>query len=147
MQSHDPGRILSLEFAARDGREEVVETKPLSTGVQRHQEKVRPLEIVHDATRTRHLQNRFTQRGREPLEDRNLENEPPNILGLATQHLLDQIVPDVAIVAAEFVYECIGIFSTDQRHRRQVQPGGPALGPFHQLGKGDRGEPDVVDRQ
>ena len=61
---------------------------------------------------------------------------------LAAQHLLDQQVSDVPAVAAELADEGTRGRVATQRKRGEIDPGGPALGPPHQIGQIGVGEGD-----
>ena len=50
------------------------------------------------------------------------------MLGLALQHLLGQVVDDVAVVAGEPRDEAGDVVAALHRQRRQLQRGDPALG-------------------
>ena len=50
------------------------------------------------------------------------------LLGLALQHLLDEVVDDVPVVAGEAGDEAGDVVAALHRQRRQLQRGDPALG-------------------
>ena len=64
----------------------------------------------------------------------------PDAFGLTLQHLLDQVVDDVAVVAGEAGDEAGDVVAPLHRERRQLQRGDPALGAPLQRG-------DVACRQ
>ena len=66
------------------------------------------------------------------------------MIRLAAQHLLDQQVSDVPAVATELADKGARGRVAAQRERGEIDPGGPALGPPHQVreigvGEGDPG--------
>ena len=67
-------------------------------------------------------------------EHRGVEQEPANVVGLAVEHLLDQVVQDEAVAAGERVDEAghpagvPGAGAAAGRESGQLQPGGPSLG-------------------
>ena len=76
----------------------------------------------------------IAQRAAQPVEDRGLQQEVADLLGLALQDLLDQVVDDVAVVAGEAGDEAGDVVAALHRQRRQLQRGDPALGARLQRG-------------
>ena len=74
------------------------------------------------------------QRAAEPAEQRGLEQEVAHGAGLALQHLLDQVVDDVAVVPGEPGDEAGDVVPSLHRERGQLQRGDPALGALLQRG-------------
>src|SRR6185369_17331023 len=74
------------------------------------------------------------QRSSQLREHRGVEEEPANVLGLAVEHLLDQVVQDEAVAAGERVDEAghtrsvPGAGVAAGRQGGQLQSGGPSLG-------------------
>ena len=68
------------------------------------------------------------QRAGEPFEDRGLEQEVADVGGLAGEHLLGEVVDDVAVVAGETGDERAGVLAALHRQRGQLQRGDPAFG-------------------
>ena len=61
-------------------------------------------------------------------------------VGLLPQHLLDQVVDDVAVVAGEAGDEAAGVLASLERQRRQLKRRDPPLGPLLQGGDVSRGK-------
>ena len=84
--------------------------------------------------------DRVAERAGQAIEHRGLEQECPDLFGLASEDLLDEIVDDVAVIARERPDEPGDIVPSPQRERRQLEPGDPAFGARLQGS-------DVVSRQ
>ena len=70
----------------------------------------------------------------EPVQDRGLQQEAPDLFGLTLQDLLDQVVDDVPVVPGEARDEARDIVAPLHRERRQLERGDPALGAWLQRG-------------
>ena len=84
--------------------------------------------------------DRVTQRPGQPVEHRGLQQEAANRVGLVPQHLLDQVVDDVAVVAGEAGDEAAGVLASVERQRRQLERRDPPLGPLLEGGDVRRGQ-------
>ena len=127
-----------LELAQRHGGEQVMEAEPVAVLVERHDEKVRALQLVEDRRGVADAQDVVAQRRREPIQHRDRDDEVSYPVGVTVQHLLGQVVADEAVLAAEAPHEVVGVGSAGQRQRRQVEPRWPAFGALDQLGDGLR---------
>ena len=74
------------------------------------------------------------------LEDRRLQQEAAHVLRLTLQHLLDQVVDDVAVVPGEAGDEGGDVVPALHRQRRQLERGDPPLGAPVQGGDVVRGQ-------
>jgi hypothetical protein len=68
------------------------------------------------------------QRAAQPIQDRGLQQELVDMLGLALQDLLGQVVDDVAVVPGEAGDEAGDVVSSPHRQRGQLERGDPAFG-------------------
>ena len=71
------------------------------------------------------------ERRREPVEDRGSHEELQPLRRQAREHLLPHVLGHVAVVAGEAGRPGLATL-IGERQRRQVEPGGPALGPAQQ---------------
>ena len=85
--------------------EQVVVAVPLPLVVERDDEQVPALEDLQPLAAVVAAGERVAQRPRQLREHRGVEEEPANVLGLAVEHLLDQVVQDEAVAAGERVDE------------------------------------------
>ena len=94
-------RLLVEEPGLEDVGEEVVVAVPLAAVVQRDQEEVVPVEGLEQGPAAGLAGDRVAQGAGHPVEDRGLQQERLDVLGLALQHLLDEVVDDVPVIARE----------------------------------------------
>jgi len=91
----------AAELVEQQVAEEVVVAVPLTGGVEGLQEEVRALQFLEQAVRADRVDDGVAQRARQPVEDRRVQEEAPNVFGLTVEYLGAQIVDDVAVVAGE----------------------------------------------
>ncbi|HVL06028.1 MAG TPA: hypothetical protein VM388_08570 [Acidimicrobiales bacterium] len=108
--------------------EEVVVAVPVPAVVERYEEQVRLLERLQHGLPAVLAGQRVAQCAGQSGEDRGLQQEIPDLLGLSLQDLSDQVVDDVAVVAGEPGDELGRVVATLHRQRRQLQGGDPPLG-------------------
>ncbi len=101
---------------------------PLPPVVERHQEQVGALQGHKRGPTPVPAGDGVAQRSGEPLQDRRLEQEAADVVGLASQNLLGEIVDDVAVVAGETRDERARIVAPLYGQGRQLQGGDPTLG-------------------
>ena len=123
----EPGLALR-ELGAEQIGEELVVAVPLAAVVERNEEEVRALELRQARRRATPPGHRVAERSRERVEDRGLEQEVPLARVQRAENDLGQVVDDVAVRAVEGGYEPVRIGALTQGERREVDPGGPALG-------------------
>ena len=70
----------------------------------------------------------IAQRTAQPVQDRGLQQEVLDRVGLPLQHLLDQVVDDVPVVSGEAGDEAGDVVPALHRERRQLERRDPALG-------------------
>ena len=73
-----------------------------------------------------------TQRPGEPVENRRLQQESADRVGLVLQHLLDQVVDDVPVVPGEPGDEAADVVAPLEGERSELQRGDPPLRPLLQ---------------
>ena len=72
--------------------------------------------------------HRIAERTTQPLQNAGGEEELADLVRLALQHLLDQVVEDVAVIARKVGNERAQLAPPLHRQGRQLQGGYPALG-------------------
>ena len=146
VQRRDPaGLLLLLQPGAQQVGEQVVVAPPAAHLIQRHQEQVRPLHPLQHHLATGTASDRITQPAAEALQHRGLQQELAHLVGLAIQHLVGQVVQDVAVAAAEGRHKPGGIRLSLQRQGGQLQAGRPAFGAGRQRHH-RRGGQDIASR-
>ena len=68
------------------------------------------------------------ERAGEPVEHGGVEEEGAHVVGLAAQHLLDEVVEDEPVAAGEVLDEGGRVVDAAQRQAGELEPGDPALG-------------------
>ncbi len=107
--------------------EEVVIPIPLASIVERYDEQVLSVEGCERRLPSGPAGHGVAERPVQSVEDRRLQEELPDGLGLALQHLAGQIVDDEPIVAGESCDERRGVLASLQRQCRELQSGDPAF--------------------
>ena len=85
--------------------EQLVVAPPAPDLVQGDQEQIGPLQPLQPPLAAAAAADGVAQRPRQPLQHRGLEQEPHRLGGLAVQHLLGQVVQDIAVAARELLHE------------------------------------------
>ena len=121
--------MLVEQVRAQDVGEQVVVAVPLPPVVERDEEQVGALERdeASPCRRSRPVtasQSGPVSRSRTDVRSRKSRTS----VGLAGQHLLGEVVDDVAVVAGEPGDERAGVVAALHRQRGQLQGGDPALG-------------------
>ena len=140
VQLADALRLLVEEPGLQDVGEQVVVAVPLAAVVQRDQEQVVPVEgLQHGPTAV--LPGEGVAQGAvHPVEDGGLQQERLDVVRLALQDLLDEVVDDVAVVAREAGDEGGDVVPSGHRERGELERGDPALGALLQGRHVVRGE-------
>ena len=128
------GGVLAPQAPPQQFSEEMVETEPFSAGIELHHEHRLALEFVDEVLGTYYPGQFRHQFGGELVKDRSTEQETANVLRLGIEHLAAQVVGHYPIVSAELGDGGVWVFFQLQQDCRQLQPGGPALGPVHEGG-------------
>ncbi len=124
--------LFSLEPGVEQVGEQVVVAPPAAHLIERDQEQARPLRLLQQRLAAHAARDGVAQRAAEPLQHRGLPQERAQLRVLPFEHLLGQVVQDVAVAAGERGHEGGGIVVAAQGQRGQLQPGRPAFGPGRQ---------------
>ena len=149
VQQRNERRLAGREPGAKRPGEQVVVPEPSPALVQRDEEQVLPLEHVDDLRRVPPCRHRVAERRREPVEDRRLGEEPHDVVGLAADDLLKEIVGDVPVAAGELADGLAWVALASEGQRRQVQSGRPPLrrvDQFRQVTLAERAAGDGTDQ-
>ena len=136
---HPPGSLVEEARPQHVGEELVVAIPPAAV-VERDEEQVPAIQRLQHGLAPVLAGDRVAQRAGQAGEDRRLQQEAPDLLGLTVQDLLDQVVDDVAVVPREARDEAGDIVAPLHRQRRQLEGGDPAFGAPLQRGDVPRGE-------
>ena len=129
-------RALGREPGPQQVGEQVVVPPPAPDVVERDEEQVRPLDLLERRLAVGPAGDGVAQLPAQPIEDRGLQQERPKVVGLAIEHLLGEVVQHVAVAAGERRDELVDRGAFTEGQRRELEPGGRALGP---LGEGAGG--------
>src|SRR6185295_5664045 len=91
-----PDKLVSQELA-----EEMVIAIPLAPRVERYEEEIRALDPLEQLDRVGALRDGIAERPREPVENGCPEQERSDVIRLAGEHLVEQVVDDLPIIAGE----------------------------------------------
>ena len=128
MQLVDSLGLLVQQSRPQHVGEEVVVAVPEAAIVERDEEEVGPIEPLEHRLPAAATGHGIAQRSGEPVHDRGLEQEAPDFIGLALEHLLGEVVDDEAVVAGEARDEPAGVVAALHRQRGELQRGDPPLG-------------------
>ncbi|HET9416625.1 MAG TPA: hypothetical protein VFP30_03710 [Candidatus Limnocylindria bacterium] len=128
MELPDPSRLLFVETRAQDVAKEMVVAVPLPPVVERHEEQVASIEGLKHGRRVVSTSNGVTDRTREPIEDRSLQQEASDVIGLPSEDLLDEVVDDVTIPAGKARDEAGGIVPALHGEGSQLKRCNPPFG-------------------
>jgi hypothetical protein len=120
--------LLVEETRAQHVGEEVVVPVPVPAIVERYDEEVRPVELLEHRLAARRAGDGIAQGTGEPVEDTGVQEEVANVVGLAVEHLLHEVVDDEPIVAGEARDEPTDVVAALHRQRRELQRRDPSLG-------------------
>jgi hypothetical protein len=107
----------------------VVVPVPLPAVVEGDQEEVQPLQGFQGRPGVRATGDRRAQRCGQAVQDRRLEEEGPDLVGLTVQDLVDEVVDDETVVAGEVGDEHRRVVATSERQCGELQRGDPPLCP------------------
>jgi hypothetical protein len=102
---------------------------PAALIVEGDEEQVVAIEPLEDGSAVAASGDGVAQRSGQPVEDRGLQEEGPDIVGLAGEDLVDEIVHDEPVVAGERGDERRGVGPALHREGRELERSDPALGP------------------
>src|SRR5215471_17400695 len=126
--------VALLQANLEEVGEEPVVSIPAALVVKSEQEEVRALDALQHLLTVGPARDRVTEGPAQTFENRGLEQEAPDLVWLPLQHLLGQVVKDVAVAACEARDDPNGVGRRAQRQRRELETGRPAFGPLHQGG-------------
>jgi hypothetical protein len=126
------GGVAPTELQAQEVGEEVVVAVPLALAVERDEEEVRALDAPQHLGRVVAPGDGVAQRRAQPIQDARAQQELPHVRRLPVEHLVGEVVDDVAVVAGEARHGRRGIVASAQSQSGEVQAGGPALGALDQ---------------
>ena len=130
VQRGDLARVGAPQLPLQQVGEQLVVAEPGPGRVQRHDERVRLLQILQDPLAARPSRQRVGQRAGHPLQHAGPQQQPPHLLALPLQHLGQQVLGHRPLAAGELGREPVLVVVPGQRQRRQPQPGRPPLGPL-----------------
>ena len=114
VQLRYPSGLFFLQPGAEQVGEQVVIAPPAAHLIQRDQEQSRPLRLLKEHLTALAAGDGVAQRAAEPLQDRRLQQEHPQLLVLPLEHLLGQVVQDVPVAPGECGHETGGILMAAQ---------------------------------
>ena len=109
VQHRHPVRPLLLQAGTEQIGEQVMVAPPAPHFIQRHQEQIRPLELLQHRLAVGAASDRIAQPARQPLQHRGFQQEPAHLPALPLEHLLGQVVQDIAMGAAECRHKLGGV--------------------------------------
>ena len=112
--------------------EEMVIAIPTTAVIQRDQEQIRPLQPDESGRAVRLTGDRIAQRPAQTVEDRALQEKLSDILGLALQDLLNEVVHDVPVVSRETGDKGAQVVASLHRQSCQLQRSDPSLRALNQ---------------
>ena len=125
-------RVAPLELRTEEISEQVVVAIPLALIIERDDEGIRTREVLKRASRVRCAEHRIAQRRCHVIEDRRPEQETLEMVRLALEHLFQEVVGDLLLIAGQSGSPRGAIGTATQRQRGQGNRGGPSLRPLPQ---------------
>ena len=121
--------LLVQEARPQHVGEELVVAIPAPPVVERDEEEVPAIERLQHRLAALVTGDGIAERASQPIQDRGLQQEAPDLLGLTVQDLVDQVVDDVAVVPGESRDEAGDVVAALDRERCQLEGGDPPFGP------------------
>ena len=109
VKARNPAGPLLLQAGAEQVGEQVVVAPPAAHLIQRHQEQAGLFHPLQRRLAIGAAGDRITQPAGQAFQHRGFQQEGAQLLLLAVQHLLGQVVQDIAVAAAEGRHEPGGI--------------------------------------
>ena len=116
--------------------EQLVITPPPPHLIERLQKQTRSLHRLEHLLAVSATRDGVTKGTAQRVQDRRLQEKGADLLCLAREYLLRQVVQDVAVAATKGRHERRHVGLAPQRQGRQLQAGGPPLGPSRQRRRG-----------
>ena len=129
--------MASLELRTEEVAEQVVIAIPLALIVERDDEGIRTRELLKRTSCVLCVEHCIAQGRCHLIEDRRPKQETLEMVGLALEHLLQEVVGDLLLIAAQTGSPRGAVGTATQRQRGQGNRGGPSLGPLPE-GRGRR---------
>jgi hypothetical protein len=143
VQLRDPLGSFLFKTDAQQVGEQVVVAPPAAHLVERDQEQVGPLDRLQHRLAVAATGDGVAQFPRQSIEHRRLQQEGPHLGRLTFQHLVGQVVQDVAVAPRERRHEALDVGPPSKRQRRELEPGRPPFGPFGERRHGGVGQGHV----
>ena len=106
--------------------------EPGALGVERDDERVRVFELEQDPFRAGAAGQQIGELTVDLVEQGGAQQQLLDVVGLAFQHLGDQVLGDRAVAAGELGDESLRVGVAGQGERREPQARGPPFGPLVQ---------------
>ncbi len=120
-------RLFAEQVGPKDVGEEVMVAVPFPPVVEGDDEEVGALQCREHAASIVAAGDSVAQWPGEPVENRRVQQEAANRVRLVFQHLLDQVVDDVAVVPGEPGNETGGVVAPLEGERSELKGGNPSL--------------------
>ena len=127
VEGADGARLDGLQSVAQRLAKQEVIPVPASVGIQRHEEQIRPFELLQHGLAVLAAGDGVAEVAGEPVEDRGVQQKLLERLRLAMEHLLDHIVEHVAMTAGEASQHGRWIGLAVEGKRCELESGGPTL--------------------
>ena len=134
VQARHLAGLLVVQACLQHVGEQMVVAIPPAAVIERDQEQVPAVQRLQHGLAAALPGDGIAQRAAQPAQDGGLQQEGLDTIGLTRQHLLGQVVDDVAVIAREAGDEAGHVVSPLHRQRRQLERGDPALGASLQRG-------------
>ena len=121
-----------FELRTEEIAEQVVVAVALALVVERDDEGVGTREVLKRTSRVRCAEHCIAQGRCHVFEDRRPEQELLEMVRLALEHLFQEVVGDLLLIAGQTGGPVSAIGTAAQRQRGQRDRGGPSLGPLPQ---------------
>ena len=146
VEAGDQFRVLVAQMRPEDVGEQLVVPVPLPLVVERPEEQVRPFQGCEHGPAAGLLEDGIAEVGTERVEDRRPRQEVANLVGLAGQDLVDEVVDDIPVVAREPGDETGDVVPALHGQGGELQRGRPPFGPGPERGHvvGSDGQPADV---
>ena len=128
MKFSGPRRLIALQSATEEVREEVVVPEPLAVVVEGPQEQIAFLDLLEQALAIGDAGQGFGEVGTQAFGDRRCQHEVEDLRLERAQDVLGEIARDSSVTSGEVGDELRRIVASAQGQGGQLQGGDPALG-------------------
>jgi hypothetical protein len=129
----------AAQLQPQEVAEQVVVAKPRALGVERHYKGVRVLQLQQDPFRAGAASQQIRELTVDPIEHTGAQQQLLDIIGLAFQHLGEQVLGDRAVAPGELGDKALRVGVAGQGDRREPQASGPPLRSLVQQGRSSLG--------